>query len=299
MSETTVIPFTRPTTTATGPSLQPPLKRCAIIGTAPSWKHCPWADTTLECWGLNDGYLLGVPRADRWYDLHPTHQMDFRPTGQRHVQATEARLGTYLRPEGHLSWLQTRPFPVYLQQARADWPTSRTFPKEEILAAFAPVWPLRSSKQGVVTPGPDYEVSTPAWMLMHAIVEGFTEISVWGIHLATAWEYQMQRPNFEWLLGVAAGRGIKIVLPTTTPLCRSAYQYAYAPKADLPLQLAQQRIDRIKAEGLRVRQQRLSQPWHAVPLKRDLDARLAALDTELLDARGTLQRAQLAQSAAG
>lgn len=280
-----------------GQSPAPPLKRCAIIGTAPSWKQCPWQDTSMEVWGLNDGYLLGVPRADRWYDLHPIHQMNFRPTGQRVVPVEQAPpVGVYLRPEGHLEWLQSRPCPVYVQAARPEWPTSRTFPRDEILAFFRPYWPLRYQKNGAVTPGPDYEVSTPAWMLMHAIVENFSEISVWGIHLATAWEYQIQRPNMEWLLGLAAGLGIKVILPERAPICKSSYRYAYEPKADLPAQAVQRKIEAIKAEGLKLRHQHAKLPWRAFSTKRDLEARLQALDTTLLDARGESQRIQAMQN---
>ena len=94
----------------------------------------------------------------------------------------EVPLGVYLRPEGHLHWLQTRGFPVYLSEARKDYPTSRPFPKQAVLDFWAPYWPLRLSRRGVIQPGPDYEVSTPAWMLMHAVAEGYTEIHIYGIH---------------------------------------------------------------------------------------------------------------------
>lgn len=289
-----VVPFSLSTGTgATGTvSTDAPLRRVAIIGTAPSWKQCPWQDKTLECWSLNDAYLLGIPRADRWYDLHPFHQMNFRPTGQRTVTPDEAPPGTYLRPEGHLDWLRSRPFPVYLAQARADWPNSRLFPQAEVLQWFADKWPLRLRRDGTVEPGPDYEVSTPSWMLMQAMVEGYQEISVFGIHLATDWERQAQRHNFEWLLGFAGGRGIKIVLPYNTPICKSSYRYAYEPKADLPLQAIQRAIERTKTEGLKLRQTHARLPWYARRRKQDAEARLKALDVELLDQRQSYGRAQ-------
>src|SRR5574341_290149 len=103
-------------TTTTTPA---PLKRCAIIGTAPSWAQCPWSDRSLEKLGLNDGYLLGVPHASRWYDLHPFHQMSFQPRDRRSVPQSAVPIGAYLRPEGHLDWLKTRAFPVYLAEPHA------------------------------------------------------------------------------------------------------------------------------------------------------------------------------------
>lgn len=269
-----------------------PLKRVAIIGTAPSWNQCPWGDQTLEKWGLNDAYLIGVPAASRWFDLHPFHQMYFQPRDRRTVNAAHIPVGVYLRPEGHLDWLKTRQFPVYLAEPHPDFPTARVFPKAEILQFWRPYWPLRLSRRGVIAEGPDYEVSTPSWMLMQAIAEGYQEIHVYGIHLATEWEYIQQRPNFEFLLGIAAGRGIKIVLPESAPICKASYQYAFAPKADLPQQEAQRSIGLIKQEGAGLHQRLAHLSWYARDERADILARLKQLDIDLADAKGTLQRAQ-------
>ena len=273
------------------PSPQP-LKRVAIIGTAPSWRQCPWQDQTLEKWGLNDAYLIGVPAATRWFDLHPFHQMLFRPRDQRTVSAAEVPTGAYIRPEGHLDWLKTRGFPVYLAEARPDYPTSVAFPRDAVLDFFRPYWPWRLTRQGTVVEGPDYEVSTPSWMLMLAIAEGYREIHVYGIHLATEWEYVQQRPNFEFLLGIAAGLGVRVVLPASAPICQAAYRYAFEPKADLPQQEAHRRIQIIKHEGAQLRQRLAGLPWYARGDRADIGARLQQLDVELMDARGMLGRAQ-------
>lgn len=274
------------------------LKRCAILGTAQSWKQCPFNDATLEVWGLNDGYLLGQPRADRWFDLHPPHQMLFRSQTNKVVDPATIPTGVYLRPDGHLQWLRSRTFPVYLADAHADMPTAKVFPKTELLAAFAQYWPLRLTRHGTVEPGPDYEVSTPSWMLMQAIVEGYQEIHVYGIHLATEWEYVQQRPNFEFLLGIAAGKGIKIVLPDSAPICKASYRYAFEPKADLPIQDAQKQIVAIKADGMKVHQAIAKLPWYARQRRADLKARLNQLDVDLADAKQILGRAQVALHAA-
>lgn len=278
------------TTTTTVP-LPAPLKRCAIVGTAPSWRACPWDDLTLEAWCLNDAYLIGIPRANRWYDLHPFHQMAFRPKGQKVVSQSEVPIGAYLRPEGHLEWLKSRPMPVFLAEKRADFPTSLTFPKAELLQWFQPFWPWRLNRKGLIEAGPDYEVSTPSWMLMQAMAEGYQEIHIYGIHLATQWEYIQQRPNFEFLIGLAAGRGIKIVLPESAPICKASYRYAFEPKADLPQQQAQFEIDVIKAEGRVLHKQHANLPWYARGRKKDVIHRLNALDVQLADAKQVLSRA--------
>lgn len=273
------------------PTAAPPLKRCAIIGTAQSWAQCPWQDTTLEVWCLNDAYLIGgIPRADRWFDLHPFHQMIFRPADQRVVPPSEGiPIGGYLRPHGHLDWLRSRPFPVYLQEHKPEWPNYRPFPIQAILDYFQPYWPYRLTRQGVIA-GKDYETSSPAWMVMLAIMEGYREIHVYGIHLSTDWERQEQRHNFEWLLGLAAGMGIKIVLPEATPICQARFRYAYEPKADLPLQEAERTIGLIKQEGAKLHQELATLPWHAWERKKDVAARLKQLDVDLADARGQQNR---------
>lgn len=270
-----------------------PLKRCAVIGTAQSWTQCPWSDQSLEIWTLNDGYVLGVPRISRHYDIHPFHQMQFRPPGQRVIgssQAHEIQIGAYLRPMDHLAWLKSRPFPVFLNQARPDYPTSQAFPLDAIVEFFAPHWPLRWTRQQIVVAGSTYVVSTPSWMLMHAIMEGYGEIHVYGIHLATEWEYLQQRPNFEWLLGFAAGRGIKIVLPQSAPICSAKYRYGFELKADLPQQQLTHKIQTIKAEGASLHSTIATLPWYARERKADLTARLQTLDVELLDAKQELAR---------
>ena len=273
-----------------GPPAHQPLKRVAILGTAPSWQQCPWQDKTLEIWGLNDGYLLGVPRADAWFDLHPTHQMLFRPRDQRTVPQTGIPIGVYLRPEGHLEWLKSRPIPVYLPEARPGYPTGRVFPRDEVFAFWRQFWPWRVKRNGTIEPGPDYEVSTPSLMLMLAVMEGYQEIYVFGISLATTWEYVEQRPNFEFLLGVAIARGVKIVLPESAPICQAKYKYAFEPKADIPLQQAQHDIATIKAEGLKLRQEAAGLPWYAQGRKQTIDARLRHLDVVLADAKQTMGR---------
>ena len=211
------------------------------------------------------------------------------------VAESDVPIGAYVRPSGHLEWLRTRPQPVYFQQPPAGWPTAKRFPLEEILAYWQPVWPYRLTRKGLLEAGRAYETSTPSLMLMQAVAEGYQEIHVYGIHLATQWEYIEQRPNFEFLLGVAAGKGIKIVLPQQTPICQSKFQYAYEPKADLPMQAAEREIRAIKARGLQARQALGSTRWWQVGRKKDLAQTLETLDVALLDVRQQASRAHVAQ----
>ncbi len=192
-------------------------KRCAIVGTANSWKDTPWGDQGLEVWTLNDAYTLGFPRIDRVFEQHPLNKLHYRAKHDRVVYAEDVPHGYYVRPEGHLEWLQhaAKSIPVYLQQQPpTDWPpNAQRFPIEQAEAEFGPYW-----------------ASGPSYMVALAIMEGYSEIQVYGIHLATEQEYRDQRSNFEHMLGIARGRGIKVVMAESSPVLKHGWRYGYEPK---------------------------------------------------------------------
>lgn len=273
-----------------------PLKRLAIIGTAPSWRQCPFDDLSLEIASLNDAYSLGIPRASLWFDMHPLHQMVMRPRDKPMTPA-DAPVGGYLRPDGHLQWLASQKIPVFLNQARPDWPHSVTFPRAELEAQFADIWPWRRTAQGVVEKGPNYQASTPAWMLLWAIANGYTEIHIYGIHLATEWEYLKQRPNLEFLIGYARGRGIQIVLPADVPICQGAHAYAYDLKPDLDQEVIRRGMTALKLELARLTKQQ-ARPWYQ-QVGSSHASRIAKLQLELADHKQAFERAQTLQHYAG
>ncbi len=84
-------------------------------------------------------------------------------------------------------------------------------------------------------------------MLAQAVLEGYQEIWITGIHLATQGEYIEQRPQWEHLLGRILGlnvtmekrhgfrhyigsQGITIVLPESCPIMKHGWKYALEPK---------------------------------------------------------------------
>jgi hypothetical protein len=206
-------------------------RRIAIVGTAPTWKDTPWDDPTLEVWALNDMHVLKLPRADRWYDLHPFHKMFFRKEGQP-VNEHDVPAGFFVRPDNHLAFLRSQTIPVYVQDAALlGSPSARTFPREDILKRFGP-----------------HFASTPAWMMAHALLEGATEIHIYGIHLATEWEYLRQKPNLLFFMGLAAGVGCKLVLPRGCPLLAFTHQYAFEEDPDVPKIRLKRKLSRLQEE---------------------------------------------------
>ena len=145
-------------------------KKFVILGTAPTSKMAPWQDPDAVIAGLNDAYMLGLPRYDVWYDVHPFDRFVFRPKHERKVKAFQVPAGTFVRPEGHIQWLAKQTCPVVIQAPDPRVPHAQILPRDAIKQAFG-----------------RWFDSSPAWMLAHAILQGYKEIHIYGIHLATEW----------------------------------------------------------------------------------------------------------------
>jgi hypothetical protein len=265
-------------------------KRCAIMGTAESWVECPWDDPSVEIWGLNDGYSARdakgqVPkRIDQHFDLHPIDRMWFRPKDKREFQPGEIPDGVFVRPEGHIEWLKTQAqtIPVWLQADPPEgWPVNaKKFPHDEV-KAFLRARPDQDA----------YIASSPVQMFALAIMQGYTEIGIYGIHLATEHEYREQRPNFEWLLGRAQERGISIHLPASCPLLKHSHVYGYEQKPPKPGKAAIQRLKQAQREFSTLTVTLAKWPrWKSKAAEL---ARLARLQAEMQDAQQAIRHAQV------
>ena len=196
------------------------MKKLAIVGTAETWRDAPYGDPDWKIYSLNDAYRLGIRKADYWCDLHNPDEWFLVPEGQKAVKAWEMPPGKfYPRPHDHPQVCERMLIPLYVHEARAEWPTSITFPREAIERTFG-----------------CYMASSPAWMLAHAMLPesdgglGYgagDEIGIYWIHLATEREYIEQRPNMEWLIGIAESRGLTITLPDECPLRKARWKYAF------------------------------------------------------------------------
>ena len=251
-------------------------KRVSIVGTAATWKDTPWDDPGMHVWGLNDGYSLGVPRADAWFDLHPIEKMWFRRPEQREINAKDIPDGAYVRPQGHLEWLQekAKTIDVWLKDTPpAGWPAGAKRFDYERIAAFLKARPDQDA----------YIASSPVQMLAKAMLDGYEEIHIYGIHLATQREYLLQRPNMEWLMGRAEERGIKIVLPPSCPLLKHSHVYGREQEPPRPDAAAQRKLDEARAKF-----QQLSSTlvrWPRWKSKAEPLAQLARLKAEMHDAQ--------------
>jgi hypothetical protein len=181
-----------------------PIKKVAIVGFADSKSEAPYDDPTWEIWGLNDLHG-GIPRFDRWFDIHTRDNIDEDYKLMRNRgQPTNENIG--------LAGLRKLNVPVYMQDRFEDIPNSLKFPLKEITEAF---------------PFGKYMTNSISYMIALAIYEGYQEISVYGVDMAVGSEYVDQRPSCEYWIGVAAGRGIKVYIPNSSDLCHCHYMYAF------------------------------------------------------------------------
>lgn len=264
-------------------------KRCAIVGTAPSWNKTPWDDPGMVIKTLNDGYTLGVPRLSEHYDLHPFDKMWFRPKWKTTFREGDIPEGVYVRPEGHLEWLQERAktIPVWLQaDPPHDWAlNAKRFPFEDV-AKWLKARPDQEA----------YIASSPVQMLAHAVLEGYTEIHIYGIHLATMGEYIDQRPNMEWAMAKAEGAGVNIVIPPECPLLKHSHVYGREPKPVRPDAAAMKRLHQAKQAYQKLATELVT--WPRFKSKVAQLAQLSRLKAEIRDAQQQARHAVITQGAA-
>lgn len=269
------------------------MERFAIIGTAASWKMAPWNDPTIRLASLNDAYRLkGFVRADEWYDTHPLDRF-YHPDPTKPIMPGDIPPGHYVRPAEHKAWLAQQQIPVWLHPdhvtqdpASAHWPSARPLPWRELEDSFG-----------------RYFSSGPALMLAHAIMRGFREIHIYGIHLSTQQEYIDQRPNFEFLIGRVLGPskvqisvkdGLRryetpdgmIVLPEQSPILQADWVYGLEHRPHADLQRLQWDAHRFSVKRARALQQLADRRWwqptkHLRREMREWDAHLADVQMQI------------------
>lgn len=168
------------------------LRKIAVIGSAETVEFAPWHDPTWEIW--SHAITFGrCKRVDRLFELHPEH------VWREHVKP---QWPTYLK------WLQRCPHTVYMLEKHADIPTSVRYPRERIFGECR-------SMIGRLHFG-----SQTDFMIALALAEGVTHLGFFGVQYTAPikdGERNEQLLSFKFWLGVAAGKGVSIVLPEGHP----------------------------------------------------------------------------------
>jgi hypothetical protein len=213
-------------------------KKVAICGFAESWKLAPFDDPTVEIWGLNELHKY-LPRWDRWWEVHDADTLG--------VTKRDLSEGEQKR---HLEWLAKDHGPnkrIYMQPEFCDgrFPNAVTYPLDKMCRIFG-----------------RYFTSSIGYMLADAIVDGYSWIGLFGIDLASDVEYPYQRPNSEYLIGMARGLGREVVLAPTSAICKAGHLYGY----EKPLTERSKVLDAVRGHhaGLKKKHEELLATMHTL-----------------------------------
>jgi hypothetical protein len=171
-----------------------PRKKIAIVGKAPSSLGlAPYEDSSWQIWTLSDlVFCKQSPKFDVHFELHATNQL----AGPR---------------KPYLDWLASiTDKPVVVRECNDDIPFGVAYPKDYIVEKFG-----------------GYFTNSVSWMIALAIDMQPSEIGIWGVDMACNDEYAHQRPSCEYFLGVAAGRGIEVYVPSQSDLLKCSGLYGF------------------------------------------------------------------------
>ena len=189
-------------------------KKVAIIGCdLLTRSQAPWDDSTWSIWGMNGSHVCadlyhnhtGVFHADAWFQIHPPQTWSASETDWfDQLNAGEVRVATYIQEQD-------------FQFVQATWPEAAKaclpFPLQRILTAYP---------QGLF-------FSTFCWEIAFALVEGFTDIALFGADSrGLGREIVVERPALLYWLGVAHTQGVRMTFPgSTLPTLSRYHQYGF------------------------------------------------------------------------
>ncbi len=190
---------------------KPATKKIALVAKAPSSVHlAPYSDPSWEIWTMGDAVQhYGLSRWDRQFELHE-------------LTAGFARWES--KAPHYRAWLEKdHGIPLVVGASHPSVPHAEVYPWEEVFERFG-----------------RYHNSSVSLMIAFALLEGVTDLGLYGIDMATddvpkaaaMAEYQHQRPSCEHILGIAQGLGVRIGIPKVSDLLKCQRVYAYQDKAN-------------------------------------------------------------------
>lgn len=180
-----------------------PTKVCILGSSRSTLDQAPRDREDLQFWTLA---WRNEPCSDAKFDIHDITKSD------RHV------------PSNYRDWLRDSPVPVILQDWHPDVPYSYRYPLGEVVTWLT----QNTAHEGSHTNNNGaYFASSIAYMLALAMFLGVEEIHIYGVDLTDDTEYSYQRPNTEYLIGLARGLGVRVVIPDGSALLTTPSLYGY------------------------------------------------------------------------
>lgn len=218
--------------------------RIALVGFADTTKDLtPWNDPNVEIMGLNEGYSFPwMKRWDRWMQIHPGWDLarNNNQNDPNHLLWLRNEEGDCLKCKaggkvimmggdgkpvdcpacggtGHYQPKnRTLDIPIYMQKADPRIPGSVALPLKEI-------------EEFLIPPGNNqrnYFTSSFSYMFGLVCLMGYPRVEIYGFEMGAESEFHYQRANAEYLIGLAQGKGIEVVLPRNSNLLTGPF-YAY------------------------------------------------------------------------
>jgi len=177
-------------------------KGVCILGTAETMKEAPFENDEFEIWGMSAlTENEDCKRLDRAFEFHPR-----RYWGQLPVLSRLERYGGILVMQEHVDEL----------------PNSVPYPRDAVKEMFH-----------IDVMGENLFVTNSiTWMILLALYEGFTDISLFGVHMAHDTEYSYQQASCSWALGIIhgkilAGEDYTLHIAEKSGLLKARYEYGF------------------------------------------------------------------------
>lgn len=165
--------------------------KIAIVAGSYGKDEAPLGDPNWECWGVNQTWSWFNHEAlqnkfTRWFELHRKAFLEWENQADRYGQ--------------HFSFMESQKrYPTLYVQDIEEWPAVeniKEFPFERV-QALAPDFG-------------SYHACSIDWMLAYAILEGASEIGLYGVEQDHTAEPIGSRACMEFWAGFATARGIKV-----------------------------------------------------------------------------------------
>ncbi len=159
-------------------------EKVLICGMGPGWEQAP-DNTEYEVWGLNHMAFAqkNGKRLNRLFMMDVVSEMPSVLSGQ-------LKVADIIRQVNELN------VPFVSAYQYAEIPMSEAFPLEKARKEL----------------GLPYFSNTIAYMIAYAIMKGVKEIQIFGVNQASNSEYFTEKAGVEYMIGIANGRGIKVVI---------------------------------------------------------------------------------------
>lgn len=209
-----------------------------LAGFAPS-RH-GIQELNIDVWSCNHAWQY-FQRIDAVIEIHPWKYLnDIAYYANREVA------------QKHAAFLKEQhDFPIYMIEPIDAVPASVRYPIEAALDLA----PYR------------YFASSFAFMIALAMLQNRNPIYVYGFDMASNTEWQYQRPNTEWWIGFAQGKGFEVIIAESSPLCKLSKMYGYEGYQMVDRQVLEARKKEYKKQFNQAREQ--FDRWQGILLERN------------------------------